>query len=89
MLCRERQRPRHLRNTDLKIAFLSQQQLKSFNLPYQLGFSDLPEFKGTFESPNDADTASIALQPGDVIVLATDGLYDNLGTFIFFILLKF
>jgi protein phosphatase PTC7 len=53
--------------------------LKSFNLPYQLGFSDIPEFKGTFESPNDADTASIALLPGDIIVLATDGLYDNLG----------
>ena len=77
---RERQQPRHLRNTDLKIAFLSQQQLRSFNLPYQLGFSgDVPGFKGNFETPNDADTSSIALLPGDVVVLATDGLFDNLG----------
>lgn len=44
----------------LKIAFLSQQQLKSFNLPYQLGFSNLPEAPDCFESPADADTASIS-----------------------------
>lgn len=44
----------------LKIAFLSQQQLKSFNLPYQLGFSNLPEAPNCFESPADADTASIS-----------------------------
>lgn len=31
-----------------------------------------------FETPGDADTASIPVMPGDVIILATDGLYDNL-----------
>ncbi len=40
----------------LRIAYISQQQLKSFNLPYQLGWSNLPEFQGRFESPIDADT---------------------------------
>jgi hypothetical protein len=38
--------PRHLRKHDL-----AQQQLRSFNLPYQLGFSDIPQFKGSFETP--------------------------------------
>ena len=75
---RERQLPRHLRNNDLKIAYLSQQQLRSFNLPFQLGFSDLPDTPRSFESPTDADTASIPIMIGDLIIMATDGLYDNL-----------
>lgn len=74
---RERQLPRHLRDTDLRIAYLSQQQLRSFNLPYQLGFSNIPENPGSFETPNDADTASIPVMPGDLIIMATDGLFDN------------
>ncbi|RYG65439.1 CBS domain-containing protein [archaeon] len=75
---RERQMPRHLRKNDLRIAYLSQQQLRAFNLPYQLGFSNIPEVSNaSFESPSDADTASIPVMPGDVIVLATDGLFDN------------
>lgn len=62
---RERARPRHLRTTDLRIAYLSQQQLRSFNLPYQLGFSNIQEIANTnFESPTDADTASIPVMPG-------------------------
>jgi hypothetical protein len=44
----------------LHIAYLSQQQLRSFNLPYQLGFSDRPDTPNSFESPSDADTASIS-----------------------------
>jgi protein phosphatase PTC7 len=74
---RERQRPRHLRKNDLRIAYLSQQQLLSFNLPYQLGYSDIPEHPGRFQTPSDADTASIPIMPGDIIVIATDGLFDN------------
>jgi hypothetical protein len=53
---RERQTPRHLRKHDLRVAYLSQQQLRSFNLPYQLGFSDIPQHSGSFETPLDADT---------------------------------
>jgi protein phosphatase PTC7 len=33
--------------------------------------------QGSFESPADADTASIPVMPGDIIVMATDGLFDN------------
>jgi protein phosphatase PTC7 len=77
---RDRSLPRHLRKTDLKIAYISQQQLRSFNLPYQLGYSKFAEAETTqaFETPTDADTASIPVMPGDLIVLATDGLFDNL-----------
>lgn len=65
------------KKTDFKIAYISQQQLRSFNLPYQLGYFKLAETPQTFETPNDADTASIPVMPGDIIILATDGLYDN------------
>ncbi len=75
---RERQAPRQLHKSDLKIAFISQQQLRSFNLPYQLGFSGIPEHQGNFEKPSDANTFSVPVLPGDVIVLASDGLFDNL-----------
>lgn len=76
---RDRSLPRHMRTNDLKIAYLSQQQLRSFNLPYQLGSNGTQTlFKGSFESPGDADTASIPVLPGDIILLATDGLFDNL-----------
>lgn len=54
---RNRQQPRHLRINDMKIAYLSQQQLRSFNLPFQLGYADgVPDFKGKFETPADADS---------------------------------
>lgn len=75
---RERQKPRHLRTNDFRISYLSQQQLKSFNCPYQLGFSNVDEYPGVFETPADADTASIPVMPGDVILMATDGLFDNI-----------
>lgn len=76
---RDRTLPRYLRTNDLKIAYLSQQQLRSFNLPYQLGSNGTQtEVNFSFESPADADTASIPVLPGDIIVLATDGLFDNL-----------
>eukprot|EP00598_Pedospumella_elongata_P000750 CAMPEP_0184970654 /NCGR_PEP_ID=MMETSP1098-20130426/3044_1 /TAXON_ID=89044 /ORGANISM="Spumella elongata, Strain CCAP 955/1" /LENGTH=570 /DNA_ID=CAMNT_0027492613 /DNA_START=288 /DNA_END=2000 /DNA_ORIENTATION=+ len=68
----------HTAHSDLHIAFLSQQQLKSFNLPYQLGFTNIENTPNAFESPTDADTASISVLPGDIVILATDGLFDNM-----------
>ncbi len=75
---RERNVPRHLRKNDLRIAFLSQQQLKGFNLPYQLGYSGIKEHDGKFETPSDADSATLPIMAGDIIIMATDGLFDNL-----------
>eukprot|EP00602_Paraphysomonas_sp_CaronLab_P010957 CAMPEP_0185019004 /NCGR_PEP_ID=MMETSP1103-20130426/1638_1 /TAXON_ID=36769 /ORGANISM="Paraphysomonas bandaiensis, Strain Caron Lab Isolate" /LENGTH=546 /DNA_ID=CAMNT_0027549071 /DNA_START=373 /DNA_END=2013 /DNA_ORIENTATION=- len=75
---RDRHMPRDMRKHDLRVAYLSQQQLRSFNLPFQLGYIDSEtDYEGSFESPVDADTASIPVLPGDIIILATDGLFDN------------
>ena len=54
--------------SDLHIAYISQQQLKSFNLPYQLGFTDIPDTPNNFESPTDADTASISGMYGVLVM---------------------
>jgi hypothetical protein len=72
---RVRSVPRHMRRHDLRMAYLSPQQLRyracycagisahisvrAFNLPYQLGFSNLSGGAHNFETPADADTASI------------------------------
>jgi len=75
---RDHTTPRHMRKGDLRLAFQSQQQLKSFNLPYQFGYE--PEELGgklRFETPRHADTTSVPVMPGDTIVIATDGLFDN------------
>ncbi|CAM9704782.1 unnamed protein product, partial [Phaeothamnion confervicola] len=75
---REKQTPRHLRRSDLRLAFISQQQLRSFNLPYQFGYTNVPADQGNFETPRDAVNTSVPVAPGDIIVIATDGLYDNM-----------
>ncbi len=44
-------------------------------MPYQLACPQfLPE---TDIAADDADTSSFALQPGDIVVLGSDGLFDN------------
>ena len=81
-LKRNRTQPRLERTSDLRIAFVSQQQLRSFNHPYQLGFtginsSNTSEESTSFKCPLDSCTSSIHVRKGDVILLATDGLFDN------------
>jgi protein phosphatase PTC7 len=79
-LKRDRITPRWERKSDLKIAFVSQQQLRSFNHPFQLGWTgqDIPEGeKSSFKTPRDSCTSSIHLRRGDLVIMATDGLFDN------------
>jgi protein phosphatase PTC7 len=79
-LKRDRDTPRQYRTSDLRLAYVSQQQLQSFNHPYQLGWTgeDLPVGeKNSFKLAKDACTTSIHLRRGDIIIMATDGLYDN------------
>ena len=45
--------------------------IHSFNFPFQLG-------KGSPDQPEDGVVAGIKLKPEDIIVMATDGLWDNL-----------
>jgi len=63
----------------LHIAFRSPQQLRAFNTPYQLGRApdsgDAPDDR--FETPQDASLVRVPVRPGDILVLATDGLFDN------------
>lgn len=77
-LKRDRTKTRLERTSDLRIAFVSQQQLHSFNHPYQLGWTgeELKE-ESSFKSARDSCTTSIHLRRGDIIIMATDGLFDN------------
>jgi len=49
----------------------SKEQTHYFNCPFQLG-------TGSVDSPAHADKSSVSVLPGDVMLLATDGLLDNL-----------
>lgn len=81
-LKRDRLTPRSERKSDMRVAFVSQQQLKSFNHPFQLGWTgeELPESEweeSSFKLPSESCTTSIHIRRGDIIIMATDGLYDN------------
>lgn len=63
------------------VAFRSPQQLRGFNAPYQLGRApDSPEMEADprFETPHDASLVRVPIRNGDLVVLGTDGLYDNM-----------
>lgn len=79
-LKRDKTKPRSERHSDLRVAFVSQQQLHSFNHPYQLGWTgkelDEDETK-SFKTAADSCTTSLHVRRGDIIIMATDGLFDN------------
>ncbi|KAI8068526.1 phosphatase 2C-like domain-containing protein [Gongronella butleri] len=51
--------------------FRSEEQQHSFNFPYQLG-------TGSPDQPKDAHVFNIKVEKNDIIIMGTDGLYDNL-----------
>lgn len=51
--------------------YKTKEQQFSFNFPYQLGAR-------SSNKAEDADVVSIPVQPNDIIILGTDGLFDNL-----------
>ncbi|PNW81687.1 hypothetical protein CHLRE_06g256300v5 [Chlamydomonas reinhardtii] len=55
-----------------KVAFHTPQQQHGFNFPYQIGSAD-----SMSDSPSSAQRFEVAVQPGDLLVLGTDGLWDN------------
>jgi len=66
-----------------KVIHRSIEQQHYFNAPYQLSLPPQQARSGSTssmlqDSPDEADTSSVPLEEGDVIVLATDGLWDNL-----------
>ncbi len=62
------------------VVFRTGQQLRSFNQPYQLGYADgASSGEGeAFDRPESADVARTPVQEGDILVLASDGLFDNM-----------
>ncbi|VDK47355.1 unnamed protein product [Anisakis simplex] len=64
-----------------EIVYRSREQTHYFNAPFQLSL--LPESAGGSgffgDPPEKAELNSIDLQSGDVVVLATDGLWDNVS----------
>jgi len=78
-LQRNRSTPRAERKSDLRIAFVSQQQLKSFNHPFQMGWTgeEIVEKNSSFKMASDSCTSSVHILRGDIIIMATDGLFDN------------
>ncbi|XP_023168590.2 protein phosphatase PTC7 homolog fig [Drosophila hydei] len=61
-----------------KVLHRSEEQLHSFNTPYQLTVAPDSEMSCILcDSPQQAVTSEINLQHGDLVLLATDGLFDN------------
>ncbi|EIE22738.1 protein serine/threonine phosphatase 2C [Coccomyxa subellipsoidea C-169] len=56
------------------IVFKSRTQQHSFNFPYQLGRGG----NGVFDPPIAADLSSVQVKSGDILVAATDGVWDNM-----------
>lgn len=55
----------------MEIVFRTKEQQHSFNFPYQIG-------TGSADKPQDAQRLSVEVQPGDLVIAGTDGLWDNL-----------
>ncbi|CAO3703306.1 unnamed protein product [Rhizopus stolonifer] len=51
--------------------FQSEEQQHAFNFPYQLGLRSK-------DQPSDAQSFTVKVEKGDIVIMATDGLYDNL-----------
>jgi len=59
-----------------EVVYQSTEQQHYFNTPYQLSLS--AGRQGVIQDkPSDAETTTLPIQQGDVIVMATDGLFDN------------
>jgi protein phosphatase PTC7 len=56
---------------DDKVLLRSKEQQRGFNFPYQLGTN-------SEDTPKRADRYELPMQPADIVVIATDGFWDNL-----------
>lgn len=61
------------------LVHITEEQTHCFNTPYQLSLPPPEHMQpGTLiDSPNDADVYKFQVQNGDIILLGTDGLFDN------------
>ena len=56
---------------DGELIFRTEEQQHAFNFPFQLGTQ-------SGDRPADALSFSVSVSEGDIVILGTDGLYDNL-----------
>ncbi|XP_015910093.1 protein phosphatase PTC7 homolog [Parasteatoda tepidariorum] len=62
-----------------QIVYRSEEQQHYFNTPFQLSLAPANINEHVLsDSPETADTSSLPVEEGDLILLATDGLFDNL-----------
>ncbi len=62
---------RHVYGTRWRLVFRSKEQTHYFNCPFQLGTNSQ-------DRPIDAQNLVVPVQKGDLVVAATDGLFDNM-----------
>lgn len=68
----------------IKLVASSTEQQHCFNAPYQLAKipKEMQNSKNVYnfweDKPSQADAYEVEVQPGDIVLLATDGLFDNL-----------
>jgi len=55
-----------------QLIYKTREQQHYFNCPFQIGSSR--------DTPDDADLIKFEVEPGDVVVMATDGVFDNLSS---------
>eukprot|EP00455_Lapot_gusevi_P052442 TRINITY_DN7984_c0_g1_i3.p1 TRINITY_DN7984_c0_g1~~TRINITY_DN7984_c0_g1_i3.p1 ORF type:complete len:315 (+),score=57.00 TRINITY_DN7984_c0_g1_i3:72-1016(+) len=67
-------------NGSYDIVLRTKEQQHQFNCPYQLSsLATKQAYRGTlFDHPNKADSQTLPLQPRDIVIAATDGLFDNI-----------
>ncbi|KAJ1988844.1 Protein phosphatase 2C 7 [Dimargaris cristalligena] len=66
-----------------ELTFASEEQTHGFNFPYQLTAlpaAQLQAMAGRLDKPQDGLQRQIQLQPDDIILIGTDGVFDNLYT---------
>lgn len=63
---------------DNKVVFKTQEQQHYFNAPYQLSIIPDTSIAYLQNTPHDAEDEQFCAEEGDVIILGTDGLWDNM-----------
>jgi len=63
---------------DNKVVFRTQEQQHYFNAPYQLSIIPDTSIAYLQNTPHDAEDEQFCAEEGDVIILGTDGLWDNM-----------
>ncbi|OAF64967.1 hypothetical protein A3Q56_07321, partial [Intoshia linei] len=63
---------------DGKIIQRSKEQQYRFNTPYQLSKPPMKAVKMISNTPTDADNYKLGIELNDIILIATDGLFDNM-----------